>query len=101
MSALNSVTSEAVVLAAKVCPKAPPGAVHPTHQIEGYVLWGVVTLFGISVIVAIGAVVASRIFGMAHASKIGVISLVVVFISAIAYLILPGMVSGLLGNGCI
>ena len=98
---MSTLTANAMVLVAKVCPKAPPGAVQPTNEIEGYVLWGVGILFGISVIVAIGAIIAGRVFGMPHASKVGVISVVVVFICAVAYLVLPGMVNGILGNGCI
>lgn len=91
----------AVVLAGEVCPVAPPGAVQPTNQIEGYVLWGVGILFGIAVIVAIGAIVAGRVFGMPHASKVGVMSIVVVFVCVVAYLVLPGMVDTMLGKGCI
>jgi hypothetical protein len=98
---MPDLTAHTVVLAAKVCPKAPPGAEGPTNQITGYVLWGVISLFGISVIVALGAVIAGRVFGMPHASKVGVISIVVVFVCAVAYLVLPGMVDGILGKGCI
>jgi len=98
---MSTLTVHTIALATKVCPKAPPGAIQPTNQIEGYVLWGVGILFGISVIVAIGAIIAGRVFGMPHASKVGVISVVVVFICAVAYLVLPGMVNGILGNGCI
>lgn len=97
----GTASDTAIVLAVKVCPKAPPGAVRPTQQIEGYVLWGAGILFGISVIVAIGAVIAGRVFGMPHASKLGVISIVIVFICAVAYLVLPGMVDAILGKGCI
>jgi hypothetical protein len=100
MSSL-AVVIDAVVLAGKVCPVAPPGAEAPTQQIEGYVLWGVGILFGIAVIVAIGAIIAGRVFGMPHASKIGVISIVVVFVCVVAYLVLPGMVDTMLGKGCI
>ena len=53
------------------------------------------------VIVGVGAIVAGRLFSMPHASRVGVISVVVVFVAAIAYLILPGMLTGLLGVGCI
>lgn len=95
------VGANAIVLAAKICPKVPPGARGPTNEITGYVLWGVIALFGIGIIVAIGAIVAGRVFGMPHASKVGVISIVVVFICAVAYLVLPGMVNGILGKGCI
>jgi len=38
---------------------------------------------------------------MPHASRVGIISLVIVFVAAIAYLTLPGMMAALLGSGCI
>lgn len=84
-----------------ICPKAPPGATDPVNEITGYVVWGVIILFSLSLIIGLGAIVAGRIFSMPHASKVGVISLVVVFVAAVAYLVLPGMLDGILGNGCI
>lgn len=90
-----------VVVVAKVCPKAPPGAVQPTNEITGYVLWGVITLMGIAVVVGLGAVAGGRVFSMPHASKVGVISLVVVFICAIALMVLPAMLDGFIGTGCV
>ena len=95
------VMTATALLAAEVCPKAPPGAVGPTNQITGYVLWGVIVLFGLGIVIAIGAIIAGRVFSLPHASKVGVISVVVVFACAIAYLALPGMLNGILGNGCI
>lgn len=95
------VIATTTVLAAKVCPKAPPGAVGPTNQITSYVLWGVMILFGLAIVIAIGAIVAGRVFSLPHASKVGVISVVVVFCCAIAYLVLPGMLNAILGKGCI
>jgi hypothetical protein len=38
---------------------------------------------------------------MPHASKVGVISIVVVFLAAIGYMIVPSMISGITGSGCI
>jgi hypothetical protein len=32
---------------------------------------------------------------------VGVVSLVVVFVAAIGYLVLPGMLNGMLGDGCV
>ena len=58
-------------------------------------------LFVIAVVIAIGAIVAGRLFSMPHASKVGVVSIVVVFLSAIAYMVLPGLIDSLLGSGCI
>ena len=98
---MSTLVANTVLIATKVCPNPPPGAVGPTNDIMGYVLWGVKILFAIAMIVALGAVIAGRVFGMPHASKAGVISVVVVFVCAVAYLVLPGMVDGILGNGCI
>lgn len=98
---MNTVTTTAMTVATRICPKAPPGAVEPTNQLTGYVLWGVGVLFIVGIIVGIGAVLGGRIFAMPHASKVGVVSVVVVFVAAVAYLVLPSMLTGILGTGCI
>ena len=97
MTTLNRV----LLIPLEICPKAPPGAQQYADQITGYVLWGVGVLFLLAIVVGVGAIVAGRLFSMPHASRVGVISVVVVFVAAIAYLILPGMLTGLLGVGCI
>ncbi|QLQ09881.1 MAG: hypothetical protein HZY75_05210 [Nocardioidaceae bacterium] len=101
MSSLTAHALTGYLNAAQVCPKAPPGAAGPVNEITGYVLWGVIILFGFGVVVGIGAVVGGRIFAMPHASKLGVISIVVVFAAAVGYLILPSMLDGILGRGCV
>ena len=98
---MESMTANTMLVAQKICPKAPPGAIEPTNEITAYVLWGVIVLFGLGIIIAIGAIIAGRGFSLPHASKVGVISVVVVFACAIAYLVLPGMLNGILGKGCI
>jgi len=84
-----------------VCPVAPPGAQAQVDTIEGYLLWGIGVIFGVATFTGIGAVVAGRIFAMPHASKAGVVSIAVVFMCAIGYLVLPGMVKGAMGTGCV
>lgn len=86
---------------AAVCPKAPPGAQQYVDDITGYIQWGVLAIFGIGIIVSIGAVAAGRMFAMPHASKVGVISGVVVFLAAIGYMVVPAMIHGVTGSGCI
>lgn len=98
---MESLSVTALEVAVKVCPKAPPGAVGPVNEITGYVLWGVIILFGLGIVIGIGAIIGGRIFSMTHASKVGVISIVVVFVAAVGYLVLPGMLNGILGQGCI
>ena len=94
-------TDFTLLLPLQVCPVAPGNAQKYIDQITGYVLWGVGVLFLLAIVVGVGAIVAGRLFSMPHASRVGVISVVVVFVAAIAYLILPGMLTGLLGVGCI
>ena len=94
-------TDFTLLLPLQVCPVAPGDAQKYIDQITGYVLWGVGVLFLLAIVVGVGAIVAGRMFSMPHASRVGVISVVVVFVAAIAYLILPGMLTGLLGVGCI
>lgn len=90
-----------VIVPGKVCPKAPGNAEHYKDQLTGYVLWGVLALFLIGAVVGIGAIVGGRIFSMAHASKVGVISIVVVFLAAVGYMVLPSMINSITGSGCI
>jgi len=85
----------------KVCPVAPPGAQQYADQITGYVLWGVGILFIVGVVVAIGAIVAGRIFAMPHASKAGIVSIFVSMLAGIAYMVVPSIVDSILGSGCI
>lgn len=87
--------------ASQICPKAPGQAQQYADQLTGYVLWGVLALFAVGIIVGIGAVVAGRVFSMPHASKAGVVAVVVVFLAAVAYMVLPGMVGAVTGQGCI
>ena len=52
-------------------------------------------------VVTIAAIVAGRVFNMPHASKVGVIGLIIIFVAAIGYQVAPGIVGAILGNGCI
>lgn len=100
-TAVHTVASRALDLAGRVCPLAPPGAQAPADQIQGYVLWGVLILFVLGAVVSVGAVVAGRVFAMPHASKAGVVGIAVIAMAAIAYLVVPGIISGITGTGCI
>jgi len=84
-----------------VCPVAPPGAQAYADQMTGYVMWGVLILLGIGVIVGLGAIVGGRVFSMPHASKGGIVSLTMMFIAGIAYMVVPPMVAGITGSGCV
>jgi hypothetical protein len=44
---------------------------------------------------------AGRMFSMPHASRVGMISAVVVFLAAVGYMVVPAMVDGVTGRGCL
>jgi len=98
---MHTMSANAILAAGKICPKAPPGAVEPTNQITSYVLWGVGILFLLGIVLGIAAIVGGRVFSMPHASKMGIVSVVVVFLAGIGYLVLPGLFNSIIGKGCI
>lgn len=85
----------------QVCPKAPAGAQQYVDDISGYVLFGVIAIFGIAGAVSVGAIVLGRILNMHHVSQGGVVGLFVVLIAAVLYVLFPDIVADFLGNGCI
>ena len=97
----ESSTSLLAAVITQVCPVAPPGAQKYADQLMGYLLWGVGILFILGVIVGIAAIVGGRVFSMPHASKAGVVGVVLVFVAIIAYLVLPGIVRAMTGSGCV
>jgi hypothetical protein len=98
---MNSLIASIATAPAAICPVAPPGAEAHANTLIGYVLWGVLALFFVGVVVSIGAIVAGRVFSMPHASKAGVVGVVVVFIAAVAYVVAPGMLATITGAGCV
>ncbi|MBO1766673.1 hypothetical protein [Allobranchiibius sp. GilTou38] len=98
---MSQTNTQLIAFTAQVCPKAPPGASAPMNDITGYVMWGVIALMGLGMLVGVGGVVAGRVFSMPHASKMSVVGICVVFGAAIAYLVLPGVLSGIVGKGCV
>lgn len=85
----------------QICPVAPPGAQQYADQITGYVLWAVLALFVVGIVVSIGGIVLGRALSMPHASKAGVVGVLVVFIAAVLYTVVPSMISAITGSGCV
>ena len=98
---MTTLTSALSGVPAAICPVAPPGAQTYANTLTGYVLWGVLALMVLGVVVSIGAVVGGRVFAMPHASKAGVVGVAVVFVAAVAYMVVPGMLTALTGSGCV
>lgn len=96
-----SLYESVIVALPAVCPVAPPGAQGHVDNIIGYVLWGVFALFGVGLIVSLGAIVGGRIFAMQHASKAGILGIAMIFAAGLAYLVLPPILKTMMGTGCI
>lgn len=65
-------------------------------DVMGYVLWGVGIVFFLGLVIAIASLVAGRIVNMPHATKMGIVGIVMVIVAAIAYVVAPGIVDGIL-----
>lgn len=97
----GALVEEAMVLPARVCPVAPPGAQAQVDKLLGYLLWGVGICFIVGIILGIGAFVGGRFFGMKHASVAGVLSVILVFIAVIGYFVGPSILEEMMGDGCV
>lgn len=86
---------------AQVCPTAPGNAQQYVDEIQSYVQWGVLAVFTIALIVGVGGVVVGRMSSSPTASRAGSGGLAIVFVAAIGYMILPSIVEGIVGKGCI
>ena len=88
------------VIAAPVCPAAPPGMQTYADQITSWVKWGVLALIVIAALVSIGSIVAGRIFSHPHASRYGAIGLAAVGMAAILYVTVLVILTSITGQGC-
>lgn len=90
----------AKVLAAGVCPKAPPGMQPYQDEVTSWIKWGVLGLIIAAALVSIGSILIGRIFAHPHASRYGAMGLGIVVICAILYVTILGIVTGITGSGC-
>jgi hypothetical protein len=100
-AAASSATVHANNALVAVCPVAPPGAQAQIDKLMGYVLWGVLISFGIGLVVSLGAVAGGKIVRMPHASQAGAVGIVIMFVAAIGYVVLPPILKAMTGTGCI
>jgi uncharacterized membrane protein len=89
-----------VPLVANVCPKAPPGLGTWDDEILGWVKWGTLALIAIAGFVSIGAIVLSRVFAHPHGSRYGAMGLAVTVLSAILFVSIYAILTGITGKGC-
>ena len=85
-----------------VCPVAPAGAQVLVDEFLGWFSWALVWVaFPAGILAAVAAVIMGKVFSMPHVSKGGLIGVFVVLGAALLYLVIPGILSGFLGDGCV
>ena len=89
-----------VPLLTNVCPKAPPGLGTWDDEILGWVKWGTLALIAVAGFVSIGAILLSRVFAHPHGSRAGAMGLAVTILSAILFVSIYAILTGITGRGC-
>lgn len=84
-----------------VCPTAPNGVTQYTNQIAGNTLFVAQWMFGIAFAVCIILLLIGKAVRMHHLTQGAAVGLAVVLLIAIIYVIFPGMLTGILGTGCV
>lgn len=85
-----------------VCPVAPAGAQPLVDQFLGWFAWFLVWIgFPASILASIAAILIGKLFSMPHVGKGGLIGIFVVMGAALLYLVVPGIMAGFLGDGCV
>ncbi|SMO56154.1 hypothetical protein [Propioniciclava tarda] len=84
-----------------VCPTAPGGVTTYTNQIAANTLFVAQWMFGIAFVVCVILLLVGKAARMHHLTQGAAVGLAVVLLIAIIYVIFPGMLSGILGSGCV
>lgn len=95
---MNTITWMLVPL---VCPAAPGGITTYTDQISGNVLFVAQWMFGIAFAICVILLLIGKATRMHHLTQGAAVGLAVVLLIAIIYVIFPGMLTGILGSGCV
>ncbi len=84
---------------APVCAKAPPGMGFFQVEFTGWAMWTAIGLIGGIFFLAVGLLVWGRLTGHQRGSNTGMGLLLVVFGSAILYVVGPGILDFILSRG--
>ena len=84
-----------------VCPVAPDGAQPLADQMIGWFVWFIVWIaFPAGLLASIAAILVGKFLSMPHVGKGGLIGIFVVLGTALLFLVVPGILAGFIGNGC-
>lgn len=85
---------------ANVCAKAPEGVGRYVDDILGWVKYGVIAIIIGSGFASVGALVIGKLGSMGRAAQVGASGLMWTIGGAVAFVVIYGILSGIVGNGC-
>jgi hypothetical protein len=88
------------MLAAGVCPKAPPGMQTWADEILSWVKWGVLAILAISFFLSVGMLIWGRVTHHPKGARLGFDGLMICLVGAIIYVVGFVILSSITGNGC-
>lgn len=83
-----------------VCAKAPDGVAPYVQDVLGWVKYGVIAIIIGCGFASTGAMIVGKIGSMGRAAQIGASGLFWTVIGAIAFVVIYGVLNGIIGNGC-
>jgi len=88
------------LLAAGVCPVAPPGLDAYADELRGWVKWGVLAILGISFFASVGMLVWGRVTHHPKGARLGFDGVLICIVGAILFVVGYNVISGITGRGC-
>lgn len=88
------------LLAASVCPEAPPGLQVYQDQILGWVKWGVLAILALSFFASVGMLIWGRVTQHPRGARLGTDGLLVCLLGAVVYVVGYAVITSITGSGC-
>lgn len=83
-----------------VCAKAPDGVDPYVKDVLGWVKYGVIAIIIGCGFASTGAMIVGKVGSMGRAAQIGASGLFWTVLGAIAFVVIYGVLNGIVGNGC-
>lgn len=83
-----------------VCARAPAGVEPHVNEVLGWVKYGVIALIVGAGFASIGAMVVGKLGSMGRAAQVGASGLMWTVLGAIGFVVIYGVLTGIVGNGC-
>ena len=88
------------LVAAGVCPQAPPGVQAYSDEILSWVKWAVLAILAISFFASVGMLVWGRVTHHPKGARLGFDGLMICMVGAIIYVVGCVIISSITGKGC-